>query len=215
VKARRSTYAADKGSTEQADKALAEAQVAIGEIVLLVQEGLDLVERSEYRDHLYDVSGHIIEQLPKQLLRVRESVTKARAALITDKSKKAYRAPAEDLAGVQTLVRRDEDTSEGVSDHDRTRERALPQKSDRSPGQDRRQPLDTNDPGNVPKQYFNVPPGTGGADEGLSKTRTRQRPQPGEERGVPYKDTPLLTRRTMEGLWRQAVRRAMQEVYGR
>jgi len=215
VKARRDRYAADKGSTEKADKALAEVQVSVGQIALYVQEALDLVERSPERDHLYEVAGGIIEDLPKQILKVRDGVAEARAELYSkDRGKEAYRAPAEDLAGVQTLVRRDEDVSEGVSDHDRTRERALPQKSDRGPGQERHKPLETDDPGNVPKLYFNVPPGTGGADEGISKTRTRQRPQPGEERGVPYKDTPLLTRRTMEGMWRRAVRRAMWEVYG-
>lgn len=213
MSARQNRYSADKGPTDKADVALSKAQVAIGEIALFVQEALDLVDRSPHRDHLYEVAGHIIEGMPRQLIRVRDGVTEARAALVPQ-GKKAYRAPAEDLSGVQTLVRRDEDVSEGVSDHDRTRERALPQKSDRSPGQDRSKPLDTDDPGNAPKLFFNVPPGTGGADEGISKTRTRQRPQPGEERGVPYKDTPLLTRRTMEGLWRRSVRRAMQEVYG-
>ena len=119
--------------------------------------------------------------------------------------KSAYQPSGEDMAGVQTLVRRNEDVSEGVSDQDRTQERALPRREHSSPGNE-------NDFA-TQKIFFNVPPGTGGADEGLSKTRTRNRPQPGEEYGTPYKDTPLLTRRTMEGLWRRAVRAALRETY--
>jgi hypothetical protein len=89
----------------------------------------------------------------------------------------AYRAPAEDLAGVTTLVRVDE----GVSDQDRTPESALP--SGEAEGKEIQ----------IPKYEYNTPPPEGG----LPTVRTLG--IPGEEYGVPYKDTPLLTRRTMKG----------------
>lgn len=97
----------------------------------------------------------------------------------------AYRAPAEDLAGVRTFVRKDEDR-EGK---DLVEKPALPLGKRR----DRRVPSTGGGSSEVRTVGYNTP------DGGANLPQVKTLPQPGEERGTPYKDTALLTRRTMEG----------------
>lgn len=190
--------------------AIQKAQEAASAIVLLSQEAISLVERSEYREHLYDVAGNILEKLPQEILRLQEQLAIANKSLLGT-GKQAYTPPFEDMSGYQTFVRRNEDTSEGTSDTDRTKERALPLPSSSSTSREPRLP--GNSEGAVPQVSLNSPPGTGGGNEGLSKTRTKQRPIPGEQYGTPYKDTPLLTRRVMEGAWKKSVKLAIWREY--
>lgn len=215
----RHRQAQEEKSPKGVSQEVQRAQEAAGRLASMIHEAHDLVERSEFRDHLYEVAGHLIEDIPRAVRVIQESLGKISVGV----KKASYRRPVEELSGYQTYVRRDEDTSEGTSDRDRTKERALPQPRERTlpnteqrtRSQEERRPLPTNDPSgdNVPQAYFNVPPaGEPGSD--MSKTRTRRRTQPGEQYGTPYKETPLLTRRTMEGMWRRAIRKACMEVYG-
>jgi len=176
------------------------AQQEVSKIIQMLEEGLALVEKSPFRDHLHDVAGHLIQGLPEAARRLQGLLRNVQG----DSGRVAYQRQVEEQAGYQTLVRRNDSVSEGVSDQDRTKERALPH----------RRPVTPERTEDVPSFGLNVPPATSISDPGISSTRTRRRPMPGDQYGTPYKDdTIMVTRRTMEGMWRQAIRKVCREVF--
>lgn len=109
----------------------------------------------------------------------------------------ALSKPTQDLAGVQTFVRRDDSVEEGKHDQDRTKDVANPQAQGTS--SEERRPLNPAYPSAAPKMVFNTPPPGGG----LPTVRTLGKP--GELGGVPYIDTPLIRRRSLTAkyFWRE------------
>lgn len=107
--------------------------------------------------------------------------------------RKAYRPQVEDMSGYKTFKSPDNketgpanEESEVRPGNPRTRHRALPAPPENS--EDSRVK-------NLPSPSFNVPSSGGDTDQ---KVPVRTVPQPGEERGHPYKTNPHQ-RRTMEG----------------
>lgn len=150
----------------------------------LAKRGLDLINTSAYSSHFYEKAGDLITAVPSAIESLTRSVEEARKATVIRQAvqaavHQAYSKPVEDISGYRTLVRKDERTH----DTDRTPERALPQKSEKSPGQV------THGPNNL---HYNTPPGGGNIPT------VRMPSIPGEQYGAPYKSTPLLTRRTDE-----------------
>jgi len=171
------------GVVEALDAVERDAQRVAG----LAKRGLDLINTSAYSSHFYEEAGDVISAVAPAIASLTQSVSEARQAslarevreAVNEAVRKAYSKPVEDLSGYRTVVRKDERTH----DDDRTPERALPQKSEKGPDQA------THGPNNM---HYNTPPGGGGIP------RVRMPSLPGEQYGVPYKNTPLLTRRTDE-----------------
>lgn len=184
-----------------------ELEQAIQELLRLatyVSQAKSLVDSSTHKEHLYHVAGAIIEEAPEALSNALQILMSMQDSSPPGK-RKAYNKPVEEMSGYRTVVRQDDDVSEGKSDVDRTPDSALPLGERRK----NKVPLPSGggEKGEVRRVQFNSP----GPEADLPQVKSQE---PGEQYGHPYKDTPLLTRRTMKAAQRRAVRKKMKEIFG-
>lgn len=154
------------------------------------QESLRIINNSTHRDHVYDEAGHVIIAFDRDLHRLH--------ALLHGSSRVALRVqdPA-DIFGYRTLVRQDDDVSEGVSDQDRTKERALPAPSEHRQQSEPRLPVNPSNPSSVGTPAFNKLP----SGYGFPQVRTLSKP--GDQYEVQVNQSPLIKRRAMAAAIRE------------